>query len=71
MYQGDGLNLYVYCRNNPVRYYDPSGYTPTLNSEYDISLIDGDGGNEENNVVDVLTGKGYRSEEHTSELQSQ
>lgn len=59
VYQGDGLNLYVYCRNNPVRYYDPSGYTPTLNSEYDISLIDGDGGNEENNVVDVLTGKGY------------
>ena len=42
-----------------MRYYDPSGYTPTLNSEYDISLIDGDGGNEENNVVDVLTGKGY------------
>lgn len=26
VYQGDGLNLYVYCRNNPVIYYDPSGY---------------------------------------------
>ena len=25
-YQGDGLNLYAYCRNNPVTYYDPSGY---------------------------------------------
>lgn len=25
-YQGDGLNLYVYCGNNPVTYYDPSGY---------------------------------------------
>ncbi len=24
--QGDGLNLYAYCRNNPVVYYDPSGY---------------------------------------------
>lgn len=21
----DGLNLYVYCRNNPVYYVDPSG----------------------------------------------
>jgi len=27
--QGDGLNLYVYCGNNPVVYYDPSGYTET------------------------------------------
>ena len=25
-YRGDGLNLYAYCRNNPVGYYDPSGY---------------------------------------------
>ena len=26
IYQGDGLNLYAYCANNPVKYYDPSGY---------------------------------------------
>ncbi|OOM11653.1 RHS repeat-associated core domain-containing protein [Clostridium saccharobutylicum] len=25
-YRGDGLNLYAYCGNNPVGYYDPSGY---------------------------------------------
>ena len=25
-YRGDGLNLYAYCANNPVTYYDPSGY---------------------------------------------
>ena len=25
-YRGDGLNLYAYCGNNPVRYWDPSGY---------------------------------------------
>ncbi|MCB2355755.1 RHS repeat domain-containing protein [Clostridium estertheticum] len=26
VYRGDGLNLYGYCGNNPVVYYDPSGY---------------------------------------------
>jgi|GEM_PF-351203 len=26
VYRGDGLNLYAYCGNNPVGYYDPSGY---------------------------------------------
>ena len=26
VYQGDGLNLYAYCGNNPVVYYDSSGY---------------------------------------------
>ncbi|WP_315069728.1 RHS repeat-associated core domain-containing protein [uncultured Clostridium sp.] len=26
VYRGDGLNLYAYCGNNPVSYYDPSGY---------------------------------------------
>ena len=25
-YYGDGLNLYNYCQNNPVRYVDPSGF---------------------------------------------
>ena len=29
VYQGDGLNLYVYCGNNPVVYYDSSGYSAT------------------------------------------
>ncbi|MDE7200650.1 MAG: hypothetical protein K2O91_01795, partial [Lachnospiraceae bacterium] len=27
-YRGDGLNLYAYCRNNPVYYVDPSGHIP-------------------------------------------
>ena len=26
VYQGNELNLYAYCHNNPVVYYDPSGY---------------------------------------------
>ena len=25
-YYGDGLNLYAYCHNNPVKYVDPSGH---------------------------------------------
>ena len=26
VYRGDGLNLYSYCANNPVMYFDPSGF---------------------------------------------
>ncbi|MFG6410656.1 MAG: RHS repeat-associated core domain-containing protein [Bacteroides acidifaciens] len=35
-YRGDGLNLYVYCRNNPVYYADPSGhYRNCVKEAYD------------------------------------
>ena len=27
VYRGDGLNLYAYCGNNPIRYFDCSGYS--------------------------------------------
>ena len=27
VYRGDELNLYAYCGNNPVIYYDSSGYS--------------------------------------------
>ena len=30
-YRGDGLNLYAYCGNNPVMYYDPSGHDNASN----------------------------------------
>ena len=33
IYRGDGLNLYAYCGNNPVIYYDPSRY-----NDKDITL---------------------------------
>ncbi|MBN1051993.1 RHS repeat-associated core domain-containing protein, partial [Clostridium botulinum] len=26
VYRGHGLNLYAYCRNNPIVYYDQSRY---------------------------------------------
>ena len=35
VYEGDGLNLYAYCGNNPVVYYDPSG----LDHEYEGWII--------------------------------
>ena len=32
-YRGDGLNLYAYCRNNPVYYVDPTGHNPNCIKE--------------------------------------
>ena len=39
VYRGDGLNLYVYCENNPVRYHDPSGYYKAGESLFIDSVI--------------------------------
>ncbi len=33
VYRGDGLNLYAYCANNPVTYYDPSGYKKSAQND--------------------------------------
>ena len=50
VYQGDGLNLYAYCSNNPVVYYDPSGYKKGSNSGCPpASNNGGDGGALEEN----------------------
>ena len=42
----DGLNLYVYCRNNPVRYVDPSGHGTE-------SPADKNGGGKEDHSGDI------------------
>ena len=50
VYQGDGLNLYAYCGNNPVRYYDPSGYSGSshvYNTECPEATLE-----DNNNVID-------------------
>ena len=50
VYQGDGLNLYAYCSNNSVVYYDPSGYKKGANSGCPpASNNGGDGGAPEEN----------------------
>ena len=39
VYRSDGLNLYTYCDNNPIIYYDPSGYS-ACNGPKDKNLIE-------------------------------
>ena len=57
VYQGDGLNLYAYCSNNPVIYYDPSGYKKGANSGCPpASNNGGDGGAPEGNGNESTTG---------------
>ena len=56
-YHGDGLNLYAYCANNPVGYYDPSGYS-LISSEAFSKLVvkanhEGIGGLSDNEVSDM------------------
>ena len=36
-YLGDGLNLYAYVQNNPVRYVDPSGHCAKCSKENGVS----------------------------------
>ena len=64
VYQGDGLNLYAYCGNNPVVYYDPSGYErKACPPQGKISeSVDGSGSNttatERRNSPGVVEGNG-------------
>lgn len=51
VYQGDGLNLYAYCDNNPVTYYDPSGYMQAQNSYEQAQNGKGEGSEGEGGVT--------------------
>nr|WP_246517023.1 RHS repeat-associated core domain-containing protein [Clostridium aciditolerans] len=51
-YRGDGLNLYAYCRNNPVVYYDPSGYEKLPSDDRVVWAIN----DNDNSIQDALNG---------------
>lgn len=52
VYRGDGLNLYAYCANNPVMYYDPSGYIRIC-----TNIKTNSGGKEKDNIQISTPGK--------------
>ncbi len=58
VYQGDGLNLYAYCGNNPVVYYDPSGYYKALKDLFADSVIEIKGNSSDLKIaiLQMLTG---------------
>ncbi len=66
VYQGDGLNLYAYCRNNPVMYFDPSGYEGCGNS----GQI-GEDANDNNSLYRKMGEDEYNATINTGQLQGQ
>ena len=63
VYRGDGLNLYAYCRNNPVVYYDPSGMIGERTPGYNVyGLYDND--SEKPYYIGITNDLERRAQEH-------
>ena len=67
-YLGDGLNLYTYVQNNPVRYVDPSGHCAKCSKENGgsesgtstgkLTILDGDYSTSEINAAQYVADLG-------------
>ena len=68
IYRGDGLNLYTYCDNNPVIYYDSSGYAcnPILKDALRKKLEHGGYKTYDIDEYDTIRKKKYRAKGHSS-----
>ena len=64
VYQGDGLNLYAYCHNDPVIYYDPSGFVPLNKKGYYVYGLY-DNGKKFPYYIGITNDLQRRSKEHT------
>ena len=63
VYRGDGLNLYAFCRNNPVVYYDPSGMIGERTPGYNVyGLYDND--SEKPYYIGITNDLERRAQEH-------
>ncbi|MCM1126201.1 MAG: RHS repeat-associated core domain-containing protein [Lachnospiraceae bacterium] len=66
-YRGDGLNLYAYCGNNPVAYYDPDGHAgagicpPPNQAEQENQVSAGEGGGATIKSSDLVFGSSSKS----------
>ena len=73
-YRGDGLNLYAYCGNNPVMYYDPSGHgcKDNTQTETDPKPVDGVGyGDSTSRVRHYTNSKGLKGIEDSGVIYAQ
>ena len=66
-YRGDGLNLYAYCKNNPVVYYDPSGHDQLVNPSNGTEMTNTAGVEKGNSSIDNKGGSEALSTFETEE----